>query len=398
MSEVRIYGIRHHGPGCARALSQVLQEWQPDCVLLEGLPETPIEWAADHSMVPPVAAVAYLARDTSKSVFSPFAEFSPEWVALQWAIQNRATVRFIDMPAAHLFARDWVDDRPPFDPFSLIGEVSEIGDGESWWDDQIEAHAGSSELFQAVAELIRELRRDEPVGEYDALREAFMRLGIHQAVNSGFNKIAVAVGAWHLPAVEQWASISAEADQKLIAKLPKVEVHSSWVPWSYSRLTMASGYGAGVRSPSYYEHRWRTEPEKRTTEWLAKVAQVLRKEQMDVSPASVIEATRLAEVLAAIRGRREPGLAELMESAQSVLAEGKPQLLRLVSEELIVGKAIGSIPPNLPSVPLVQDFEREVHRLKLKKTGEVEFDIRKELEMCIRDSQKSQQQDRKSVV
>lgn len=359
----------------------MLDAWEPNCVLLEGLPETPIESASDEQMQLPVAAVAYKSDDPSKSVFAPFAEFSPEWVGLNWALKRQAVVRFIDMPAAHLFARTWPEDRPPFDPFALIGEALDSFDGELWWDDQIEAHEGSSELFESVSELIRELRGDEAIGEFDALREAFMRLGIRQAIKAGKSRIAVVVGAWHLPAVERWQDISASVDEELVARLPRVEVQASWVPWSYDRLTRASGYGAGVLSPSYYEHRWRTPPAERTTRWLARAAEVLRSEQMDTSPASIIEAARLAELLSAIRKRREPGLGELMEAIQSVMADGRGEILRLIHKELVVGSRIGSIPPNLPSVPLVRDYEHETRRLKLIKSGEVEFDIRKPLDL-----------------
>ena len=38
-AEVRIFGIRHHGPGCARSLRRALHAWEPDCLLLEGPPE-----------------------------------------------------------------------------------------------------------------------------------------------------------------------------------------------------------------------------------------------------------------------------------------------------------------------------------------------------------------------
>ena len=35
MSEPVIYGIRHHGPGCARSLLAALKAQQPDLILLE---------------------------------------------------------------------------------------------------------------------------------------------------------------------------------------------------------------------------------------------------------------------------------------------------------------------------------------------------------------------------
>ena len=36
---VRVFGIRHHGPGSAASLRQALRQWQPDSVLVEGPPE-----------------------------------------------------------------------------------------------------------------------------------------------------------------------------------------------------------------------------------------------------------------------------------------------------------------------------------------------------------------------
>ena len=36
---IHLFGIRHHGPSCARSLARVLATLQPDCVLIEGPPE-----------------------------------------------------------------------------------------------------------------------------------------------------------------------------------------------------------------------------------------------------------------------------------------------------------------------------------------------------------------------
>ena len=36
---IHFFGIRHHGPGCARSLLQALEQLQPDCLLVEGPPE-----------------------------------------------------------------------------------------------------------------------------------------------------------------------------------------------------------------------------------------------------------------------------------------------------------------------------------------------------------------------
>ncbi|MEO5874272.1 MAG: DUF5682 family protein, partial [Streptosporangiaceae bacterium] len=113
-----MFGVRHHGPGSARALTRALAEFKPDIVLIEGPPEADpiIELAADEGMVPPVALLAYLPVDGEQShraAFWPFAEFSPEWQAIRYAQAQHVPVRFCDLPAAHTLA---APDPPAPDP------------------------------------------------------------------------------------------------------------------------------------------------------------------------------------------------------------------------------------------------------------------------------------------
>ncbi len=66
-------------------------------------------------------------------------------------------------------------------------------------------------------------------------------------------------------------------------------------------------------------------------EWLTRVAQLMRDEDLEASSASVIEAVRLAETLAGLRGRHLPGLAEFNEAIQTVFCFGDSLPLQLVS-------------------------------------------------------------------
>jgi len=54
---VHLFGVRHHGPGCARSLVKALEALQPDCVLIEGPPEADdlLALAGAEGMEPPVA-------------------------------------------------------------------------------------------------------------------------------------------------------------------------------------------------------------------------------------------------------------------------------------------------------------------------------------------------------
>src|SRR6516164_9397550 len=99
---VHILGIRHHGPGSAALLRKALDVLDPACVLVEGPPEGDelIQYIADPDLKPPVAMLLHAADETNLASFMPFAEFSPEWQALRWALEHKRPVRFMDMPAA----------------------------------------------------------------------------------------------------------------------------------------------------------------------------------------------------------------------------------------------------------------------------------------------------------
>ncbi|MER5767907.1 DUF5682 family protein, partial [Streptomyces sp. NPDC001985] len=112
MSGPLLLGVRHHGPGSARAVRAALEAEQPAAVLIEGPSEADalVALAADERMRPPVALLAHAVDDPGRSAFWPLAAFSPEWVALRWALDHGVPVRFIDLPAAHSLALAAADD------------------------------------------------------------------------------------------------------------------------------------------------------------------------------------------------------------------------------------------------------------------------------------------------
>jgi hypothetical protein len=110
------------------------------------------------------------------------------------------------------------------------------------------------------------------------------------------------------------------------------------------------------------------------------VARELRSQQLDASTASVVEASRLATTLAAVRGRPSVGLSELDDAAESVLCEGSRVPLRLVHDTLVVGRELGAVPEGAPMVPLAADLARQQRSVRLKpaaKTQNVVLDLRR---------------------
>ncbi len=434
---LRLLGVRHHGPGSARAVRAALEHYRPEAVLVEGPPEADavVALAADPGLRPPVALLAHVIGDPARAAFWPFAEFSPEWVAIRWATEHGVPVRFIDLPAANSLAirasradaeadgsrpdPDGPDpaalpdagasgepadtppadaapaDTPPHDPvrvdpLAVLAEAAGYDDPERWWEDAVE-HRGVEHgdgtggaadplaPFTALAEAMSALRERYGHGGHldDPAREAHMRLRVREAVRS-YERVAVVCGAWHVPALAEPVAVA--ADRRTLKGLPKVKAEITWVPWTHRRLGRHSGYGAGIDSPGWYGHLFAA-PDRPVTRWMTKVAGLLRDEDRPVSSAHVIEAVRLAETLAAVRGRPLAGLGEANDAVRAVMCDGSDVPLALIHDRLVVGDELGEVPDRAPAVPLARDLVRLQRTLRLKPEAaerELDLDLREE--------------------
>lgn len=421
-----LLGVRHHGPGSARAVRAALDAARPRVVLIEGPPEADalVPLAADEDMRPPVALLAHAVDEPGRSSFWPFAEFSPEWVAIRWALAHGVPARFIDLPAGHTLA--WgrgeaaaaepggptsrpdepteetapgegtapgadevpagggADEALRGDPLAALAEAAGYDDAERWWEDVVEHRGTGGDVFAPFAvleEAMGALREVYGTGgrDRDPVREAYMRLQVRAAQKEfGDDRVAVVCGAWHVPALRERRTVA--ADRSLLKGLPKVRTDMTWVPWTNRRLARGSGYGAGIDSPGWYGHLFGV-PDRPVERWLTKVAGMLREEDRIVSAAHVIEAVRLADTLAAMRGRPLPGLTETTDAVRAVMCDGSDVPLSLVQDRLVVGDVLGEVPESAPAVPLQRDLTRLQRRLRLKPEAlerELELDLRKE--------------------
>ncbi|MGE0084094.1 MAG: DUF5682 family protein [Desulfococcaceae bacterium] len=425
-SPFTVFGIRHHGPGSAGNLIRSLDEMKPDYLLIEGPPDADeyIGLAGREDMNPPVALLIYDGQNPLRSVFYPFAEFSPEWQAMRFALKRNIPVQFMDLPQRHQLALSQeqtadapssgtespvpetvetqeeraeepsdspTGDRPdPADPLDWFARHAGYEDGEAWWEHAVEERLDSGELFRAIADVMTGLREQFPSlysGDErlrEQRREAWMRKTIRVAEKQGYENIAVVCGAWHVPALVADAKV--KDDNELLRGLPKIRVETTWIPWTYGRLARRSGYGAGISAPGWYEHLWhhRREdtgqtPSLLATRWFIRVAELLRKADLDASTAHIIDAVRLAESLAAMRQRPFPGLEELNDATQSVLCFGDRSPMIFIRDRLLIGERMGSTPADTPKVPLQTDLEKQQRSLRLKPsadTEEIDLDLR----------------------
>lgn len=195
-TSLHLFGIRHHGVGSSRSVLAVLEHVQPDCILIEAPAdaESLIPLVEQEAMQPPVAMLMYNTEQPQQAAWYPFTAYSPEWVALRFALARGIPVRFIDLPQRHMLAFTFQpppeddgtyptlpDGEPTLlpeavqpeetenlnpaeeehhlieDPIGVLAKLAGEQDGERWWNRVVESGGGRSCPHRLRAR--RDLRR-----------------------------------------------------------------------------------------------------------------------------------------------------------------------------------------------------------------------------------------------
>ena len=389
------FGVRHHSPACAFYAEEFLRRTQPEVLLIEGPSDLSglIPQLCAPEVELPGAILAYTEEAPVHTALYPFAEFSPEYAAMKWAVKNGVEVRFCDLPSGCVLAqiqqesqdKEESPDSPP-NVYQRLEAVSGMDNG-SFWEYCFEQCESCEDFLAAAENYGAELRSFSGDDPQNSLREAFMRRVISEceAARPGGN-IAVLTGAFHTAGLKNVPFT--EQDRALTEKLPSVPSKATLMPYSYFRLSERSGYGAGCRAPGYNELMWycRRSGDIRDSaaQYLAKIAQYQREHGFACSTAEVIEAKRLADTLASMRGGKLPNLADLRDAAVTCLGHGSFAEISLACADVEIGTKIGSMPEGAVCTSVQEDFMRQLKELKLEKyrkasAEELPLDLRENL-------------------
>lgn len=378
------FGIRHLSPAGAFYLRGFLDEKKPKLVLVEG-PSDFEDMLSDmvrKETKPPIAVLAYTKEAPVRTILYPFAEYSPEYQAIQWCHKHHVACRFIDLPSETFLAMPECDMQETEGEEGRISVYEQLDqksgeDGHDTFWERVMEQAGSMEAYHLGANSFGSNIRSLTEGKENdwaetVLREAYMRQQIRKAVDAGVEPedIVVVTGSYHVEGLKNW-----QESEEDLSKMPKVGANHTLMPYSYYRLSTRAGYGAGNKAPAYYALLWeglnKGEPMYAVYSYLIRLAKYQREKGNPVSSASVIEAVRLAMSLAQLRGGTIASLRDLRDAAQTCIGEGSVSSIILATADTEIGTAIGALPDGVSRTSIQEDFYRQLKDLKLEKYRDI---------------------------
>ena len=399
---VRVLGVRHHSPACARLVARTIADFRPGAVLIEGPSDfNPRlgELALAHTL--PLALYSFANEDGQPAqCWFPLLDYSPEWVALREGRAAGADVRFIDLPHWQYrvlpdTAREAGGTRPGR---SRYGEVVAAlclrfgcdGD-DALWDHLFESLPPDTDpaaLPERLSLYFHELRGDDPGSEQDQARERRMAEWTAWAA-ARHERVLVVCGGWHQPVLERaWPALSGDTEPPVPEPADPLAAGCYLVPYAWRQVDALGGYAAGMPSPQFYQWVWEHGLAEAGRLAARHIVSRLRRREVPVSTADLVAFESASAGLAALRGHPAPLRVDLLDALQSSLVKealdapppwSGATLLGtrhhpLLREALLAltGDGAGRLDGATPAPPLVADAMRRLAAADLSPT----FDAR----------------------
>lgn len=429
MAEITLLPVRHHSPACAWHVRQVIEEISPDCILVEG-PENanPLIPMMAHEETKAPFAVYYSCNDGGEKhkCYYPFLDYSPELEAIRGGKRKGIPTAFIDLPYGDILAASQEgkgllkeDGKQNYNDDYLLSqneylktlcEKTGLRSFDEFWEKYFEIQGirqDSGKWFSQLltyCTLARENTRQEALVEEGSLaREAYMawqicRWSEETGKNKGRNcKLLVVTGGFHTLALkqllEEWQG---DKPDKHIQKL-RVPAESQAVylmPYSMEAADAMNGYASGMPFPGFYQRIWdgleaagtpgagdtgtagtaalkSQRPYARAVlDLLVATGREVRRKDGSLSTYDEICACSMADGLAQLRDKAEPGAYELMDAVLSSFVKGEYNLstelpLRTLKRQM-TGSSMGKLCQSASVPPIIYDYEEQCKKLGLK--------------------------------
>jgi len=401
------YPVRHHSMGVTQHLEDTIARYQPDCILIEG-PENanPLLSLVVEEETKAPFALYYSYKDKAHRLseetedyrcYYPFMECSPEYVAMKEAASAEIPFYFIDLPYREiLYAKKAGEKDSPDEGKSSYNddyylarhkavqqmcERAGVRNYDEFWEKYFELNARRLTTEEYVRNLLLYCnisRKNTPQEELAAdgclAREQYMAERIQEYAKE-YRKILVVTGGFHTPGL--FACSQKKSKPYIVPAAGKMEEQVYLMAYSDEALDALNGYASGMPYAAFYARVYKEAKQAEQTpfskvvlEALIRIAHKLRKKEEAVSTFDEICAYRMAQSLAALRGKEEPGAFELYDAVLSNYVKGEWNLstdapLRQY-RRFMIGNGIGTISSKADVPPIVSDFEAQCRQFHIE--------------------------------
>ncbi len=396
MNSITFVPVRHHSPACAMAVKRLAATKKFAAVLIEGPSDFNVrkkELLLSHTL--PFAIFSYFTTSENHRIgaFYPFSEYSPEWQAIQVAVQQDSLFQFIDLSWERISyiegseenVGNLYNDRPirESDYINLLCNQFGVNSFDDLWDELFESDIGidPADFLFRVETFCTNSRKLSQVRLVDQFRESFMANEILKVQKNVDGPILVVTGGFHTAALRlligektsyNKADIAAEL-KTIPVELYGSSISAALIPYSYKRLDNLEGYQSGMPGPAFYQDFWEQEQQNGCYDhrsMLMKIANRLRVKEQIVSTADLIGGENACRILANFRGHQFIQRRDLFDGLKTVLIKdevsctGTHPLLEVI-QEVFRGETLGKLDKKTPLPPLVIEVETKLKNFDL---------------------------------
>lgn len=382
--------------------------------------------------------------------YYPFLDYSPELVALREARKNMTEVSFIDLSYGDILAasatkaaegespRSYNDDYllarneymerlcekaglRSFDEFwEKYFEMNGLYEDSDVWFSHLNTYCGLARENTPVEVLRREgcLAREQHMAArivQQALRgrervkkqeEAVGKEGCETAESNRLQRILVITGGFHTPGLkerlsgENWKE-TVQYAKKIERYVPNQDESVYLMPYSMEAADALNGYASGMPFAGFYQKIWegltgqaQNPYAESVLDFLVASGKEVRKGEGALSTYDEICAWQMAEGLAGMRGKPQPGAYELQDAVLSSYVKGEYNItsdmpLRVL-RRLMTGTGSGALCTLADVPPVILDFQGQCGKFGIRTDSTIE----KEVALSIFSSKKHRQMSR----
>ena len=412
MAEIVLLPVRHHSPACAYHVKRMIDRLRPGVILVEGPDNAdPLIPVMVHEDTKAPFAIYYSYHDQAGLIsqekehykcYYPFLDYSPELAAFRAGKELGIETAFIDLSYGDILAAsregrgllrseeeksnyndDYLLSRNEY--LRQLCEKTGLRSFDEFWEKYFELNGIEEESERWFGNLLtycalaRENTPPELMEEDGCLaRERHMARRIREYAErpeTADGIVAAVTGGFHTPGLKALLEEMPENGTGA-EKVPEKDQGVYLMPYSMEAADALNGYASGMPFPGFYQRIWQGLQETETPyadgvlDMIVTAGKETRRKEGYLSTYDEICACAMAEGLAQLRGKRQPGAYELLDAVLASFVKGEYNIatdapMRFLRKAM-TGNEVGALCRQADVPPIIHDFQEQCRRFGIK--------------------------------